>query len=326
MKAALVTGVTGQDGSYMAELLLNKGYKVYGLARRSFHDPYQRIQHLRQRIHIVDGDLSDQASIDELFIGKQIDEVYNFAGQSFAPVTWNQAVGSSDIIGLGVARILESIRKFSLKTRFYQASSSEMFGKVRECPQNENTPFRPRNPYGAAKVYGHHITGNYRDFYGIFAVSGICFNHESPRRGEEFVTRKISVGAAQIKLGLAAELRMGSLEARRDWGFAGDFVEAMWLMLQQEKPEDFVLSTGESHTIQECVETAFDEAGLDWKKYVVIDPRFVRPTEDADLLRGDSTKARQKLGWSPKVRFDELIRIMVRADIERIGKKSEVVA
>ncbi|MBI5630414.1 MAG: GDP-mannose 4,6-dehydratase [Elusimicrobia bacterium] len=321
MPKAFITGITGQDGSYLAEFLLSKNYEVYGLARRSSHVPFERIRHLLDKIRVVEGDLTDQSSMDELISAIRPDEVYNLAAQSFVPTSWNQAVLTGGVTALGVTRLLDSIRKFSPKSRFYQASSSEMFGKVRETPQRETTPFYPRSPYGAAKVYGHYITVNYRESYNLFAVSGICFNHESPRRGLEFVTRKVSHGVARIALGLSQELRMGNLSALRDWGFAGDYVEAMWLMLQQHSPDDFVVATGQAHSVRELVETAFAAAGLDWEKHVVFDKKFLRPAE-VDLLRGDSSKARRTLGWEPRVGFKELVGMMVQSDIELL-KRSE---
>ncbi len=319
MKKALITGITGQDGSYLAELLLSKGYEVYGLVRRSSLENYERIEHIRDKLKFISGDLNDQTSLDEAIRKIQPDEVYNLAAQSFVPTSWEQPILTAEITGLGVLKLLEAIRKYKPDARFYQASSSEMFGKVKEIPQKETTPFHPRSPYGVAKVFGHYITVNYRESYNIFACSGICFNHESPRRGLEFVTRKISYGVARIKLGLANELRLGNLEAKRDWGFAKDYVEAMWLMLQQDKPDDYVIATGETHSVKEFVELAFSYVGLDWKKYVVVDQKLYRPAE-VDLLVGDSTKARQKLGWKPKVTFKELVEMMVESDIERLKK------
>ncbi len=321
MKKALITGITGQDGSYLAELLLSKGYEVYGLVRRSSLENYERIEHIREKIKFVSGDLNDQTSLDEAIRKIQPDEVYNLAAQSFVPTSWEQPILTAEITGLGVLKLLEAIRKYKPDARFYQASSSEMFGKVKEVPQKETTPFHPRSPYGVSKVFGHYITVNYRESYNIFACSGICFNHESPRRGLEFVTRKISDGVARIKLGLANELHLGNLEAKRDWGFAKDYVEAMWLMLQQDKPDDYVIATGETHSVKEFVELAFSYVGLDWKKYVVVDQKLYRPAE-VDLLVGDSTKARQKLGWKPKVTFKELVEMMVKHDIERLKKGS----
>jgi GDPmannose 4,6-dehydratase len=325
MKRALITGITGQDGSYLAELLLNKGYEVHGIVRRSSIDKFDRIQHLQAQIHIHHADLQDQGSILEVMKQTNPDEVYNLAAQSFVAVSWRQPMLTGDITGLGVTRILEAVRMFgSDRIRFYQASSSEMFGKVQEVPQTEGTPFYPRSPYGVAKVYGHWITVNYRESYNMYCVSGILFNHESERRGLEFVTRKVTDAAAKIKMGLAKELRLGNLDAKRDWGFAGDYVRAMWLMLQQDKPDDFVIATGETHTVRELVEIAFDTVGLDWQKHVVIDPAFYRPAE-VDLLIGDPTKAKKKLGWEPQVSFQELVRRMVFSDLARYKSSSPVV-
>ena len=317
MKKALITGITGQDGSYLAELLLSKGYEVYGLVRRSSLENYERIEHIREKIKFVSGDLNDQTSLDEAIRKVQPDEVYNLGAQSFVPASWEQPILTAEITGLGVLKLLEAIRKNKPDTKFYQASSSEMFGKVKEIPQKETTPFHPRSPYGVSKVFGHYITVNYRESYNIFACSGICFNHESPRRGLEFVTRKISDGVARIKLGLAKELRLGNLEAKRDWGFAGDYVQAMWLMLQQGEPDDYVIATGETHSVKEFVELAFSYVGLDWKKYVISDKKYFRPAE-VDLLIGDSTKARQKLGWKPKVNFKQLVEMMVQEDLKKL--------
>ncbi len=318
-KKALITGITGQDGSYLAELLLEKGYEVYGMVRRSSLDRFDRIEHLQDSIELIQGDLADQTSLDDAVRSIEPDEVYNLAAQSFVPTSWNQPTLTGDVTGLGATRLLEAIRKNKPDAKYYQASSSEMFGKVREVPQRETTPFYPRSPYGVAKVYAHYITVNYRESYNLFAVSGILFNHESPRRGLEFVTRKITHTAAKIKLGLADELRLGNLDARRDWGYAGDYMEAVWLMLQQESPDDYVIATGETHSVREFVEEAFGHLGLDWQKYVVIDKKFLRPAE-VDLLVGDPSKARERLGWSPKVSFKELVRMMVDADIERLKK------
>lgn len=317
MKKALITGITGQDGSYLAELLLEKGYKVFGMVRRSSSENYERVERIREQLHFVQGDLTDQSSLDEAIKGIMPDEVYNLAAQSFVPTSWNQPVLTADVTGLGVTRMLEAIRKHKPDARFYQASSSEMFGKVQETPQTEKTPFYPRSPYGVAKVYGHWITVNYRESYKIFACSGILFNHESPRRGLEFVTRKVTNTVAKIKLGLTKELRMGNMEAKRDWGFAGDFVEAMWLMLQQDQPEDFVIATGETHSVQELVEIAFNCVGLKAKDYVAIDPKFLRPAE-VDFLVGNPEKAKKKLKWDPKVKFHELITMMVQADLKAL--------
>jgi GDPmannose 4,6-dehydratase len=319
-KKALITGITGQDGSYLSELLLEKGYRVYGMVRRASVERFERIEHIKERLTLVQGDLTDQSSLDEAVKTIQPDEVYNLAAQSFVPTSWNQPTLTGEVTGIGATRILESVRKIKPDARFYQASSSEMFGKVREVPQNELTPFHPRSPYGVAKVYGHFITVNYRESYSLFACSGILFNHESPRRGLEFVTRKITNGVARIKLGLAKELRLGNLDAKRDWGYAGDYVEAMWLMLQQDAAEDYVVATGETHSVQEFVEAAFGHVGLDWKKYVVIDPRFLRPAE-VDLLVGDSSKAKKQLGWRQKVSFHELVRMMVDEDVKGLGAR-----
>ena len=314
MPTALITGVTGQDGSYLAEFLLSKGYQVIGMVRRSSTTNFERIAHIQDEIKIVQGDLHDQSSLMAILDEYKPEEVYNLAAQSFVPTSWQQPVLTGEVTALGVTRLLEALRLVHPKARFYQASSSEMFGKVREVPQRETTPFYPRSPYGVAKVYGHWITVNYRESYNLFAVSGILFNHESPRRGLEFVTRKITHGVARIKLGLAKELRLGNLEARRDWGFAGDYVRAMWLMLQQDEPEDFVVGTGETHSVREFCEIAFSHVGLDYRDYVVQDPRFFRPAE-VDLLVADPTKARQKLGWEPTVSFEELVKMMVDADL-----------
>jgi GDPmannose 4,6-dehydratase len=318
-KRALITGITGQDGSYLAELLLEKGYEVHGMVRRSSEEKFERISHLRDRITLHQGDLLDQFSIAAILARMGPHEVYNLAAQSFVPTSWDQPVLTGEFTGLGVTKMLEAIRHTLPSTRFYQASSSEMFGKVREVPQNERTPFYPRSPYGVAKVYGHFIAVNYRESFGLFAVSGILFNHESPRRGLEFVTRKVSNGVARIKLGLQEKLAMGNLEAKRDWGFAGDYVEAMWLMLQADTPEDYVIATHETHTVQELCEIAFARADLDWKKHVQVDSSLVRPAE-VELLIGDPSKAKQQLGWEPKVRFKELIEMMVDADIRRLSR------
>ena len=319
MPTALITGITGQDGSYLAELLLAKNYRVVGMVRRSSTLTFERIQHLQDDIEIIQGDLHDQSSLMDLVEQHKPDEVYNLAAQSFVPTSWNQPVLTGEVTALGVTRMLEAIRLLGPKTRFYQASSSEMFGKVREVPQRESTPFYPRSPYGVAKMYGHWITVNYRESYNLFAVSGILFNHESPRRGLEFVTRKITYGAARIKLGLAKELRLGNLEARRDWGFAGDYVDAMWRMLQTDAPDDFVVGTGETHSVREFCEKAFGCLGMDYQQYVVVDPRFYRPAE-VDLLVSDPGHASQKLGWQPEVGFEGLVQMMVEADIRRLGK------
>jgi GDPmannose 4,6-dehydratase len=317
MPTALITGITGQDGSYLAELLLSKGYRVVGMARRASTVTYERIEHLLDDIVVIQGDLTDQGSLLPIFEEYEPMEVYNLAAQSFVPTSWNQPALTGDVTALGVTRMLEAIRFVNSKIKFYQASSSEMFGKVVEVPQKETTPFYPRSPYGVAKVYGHWITVNYRESFGLFAVSGILFNHESPRRGLEFVTRKISNGAARIKLGLSKELRLGNLEARRDWGFAGDYVKAMWMMLQQEEPDNFVIGTGEIHTVREFCEIAFGQLGLDYHDFVVEDPRFYRPAE-VDALVSDPSKARKTLGWEVQVDFKELVAMMVSADLERL--------
>lgn len=314
MKKALITGITGQDGSYLAEFLLEKGYEVIGMVRRTSTVNFDRIKHIQEKVTIVPGDLLDQVSLIELLQEHHPQEVYNLAAQSFVPTSWNQPVFTGEVTALGVTRLLDAIRIVDPEIRFYQASSSECFGKVRESPQNEETPFYPRSPYGVAKVYGHWITINYRESYNIFACSGLLFNHESPRRGLEFATRKISYGAAKIKLGLANELRMGNLEARRDWGYAGDYVRAMWLMLQQEKPDDYVVATGEAHSVRDFLEEAFGYLALDYRDYVVVDPQFIRPAE-VDYLVGDATKAREVLGWEPTVSLPELVRMMVDADL-----------
>ena len=319
MPTAIVTGITGQDGSYLAELLLKKGYRVIGVARRSSTVNYERIQHLLDDITVVQGDLQDQGSLLSLFEEYDPSEVYNLAAQSFVPTSWNQPALTGDVTALGVTRMLEAIRFVNPKIRFYQASSSEMFGKVMEVPQKESTPFYPRSPYGVARVYGHWITVNYRESFGIFATSGILFNHESPRRGLEFVTRKISDAVAKIKLGKAKELRLGNLDARRDWGFAGDYVHAMWLMLQQEQPDNYVIGTGETHPVREFCEIAFSHVGLDYKDYVVVDERFYRPAE-VDLLISDPTRAHAHLGWEPDVTFNELVKMMVDSDLARHQK------
>lgn len=319
-KKALITGITGQDGSYLAEFLLNKGYQVIGMVRRSSTEKFERIEHIKDKINICQADLLDQYSIIRLLTEVQPDEVYNLAAMSFVPTSWNQPVLTAEFTAIGVTRMLEAIRAVNPKIRFYQASSSEMFGKVREVPQTENTPFYPRSPYGVAKVYGHWITVNYRESYNIFGVSGILFNHESPRRGLEFVTRKVTYNAARIKLGLARELRMGNLDAKRDWGFSGDYVKAMWLMLQQDKPDDFVIATGQTHSVQELVEVAFSYLNLDYRDFVVIDKEFIRPAE-VDLLIGDNTKAKNTLGWQPEVSFSGLVKMMVDADMELLKKE-----
>lgn len=320
MPTALITGITGQDGSYLAEFLLSKGYNVVGMVRRSSTITFDRIEHIQDDITIVQGDLHDQSSLVYLVEEHKPDEVYNLAAQSFVPTSWNQPVLTGEVTGLGVTRMLDAIRQVSPKTRFYQASSSEMFGKVREVPQKESTPFYPRSPYGVAKVYGHWITVNYRESYDLFAVSGILFNHESPRRGLEFVTRKITHGVARIKAGIDKELRLGNLDSRRDWGFAGDYVKAMWLMLQQDKPDDYVVGTGETHAVRELCELAFGCADLDYNDYVVQDERFYRPAE-VDLLVSDPGKAREKLGWQIEVDFKSLVEMMVQADLEIVEQK-----
>jgi GDPmannose 4,6-dehydratase len=320
MKKALITGVTGQDGSYLAEFLLGKGYQVLGMVRRTSTVNFDRITHIQNDIELVQGDLLDQVSLIAILQKHHPDEVYNLAAQSFVPTSFEQPVLTGEFTGLGVTRVLDAIRLVDGNTKFYQASSSEMFGKVREVPQNENTPFYPRSPYGAAKVYGHWITVNYRESYGLFACSDILFNHESPRRGLEFVTHKVTHGAAKIKLGLADELRMGNLEAERDWGYAADYVEAMWLMLQQDEPDDYVIATGETHSVRELCEVAFGHLGLDYQDYVTSDPKFYRPAE-VDQLVGDARKARKMLGWEPKVSFEELICMMVDADLEALQEE-----
>jgi GDPmannose 4,6-dehydratase len=317
MKKALITGITGQDGSYLAEFLLEKGYEVLGMVRRTSTINFDRIAHLQNDIELVQGDLLDQVSLISILQAHHPGEVYNLAAQSFVPTSFEQPVLTGEFTALGVTRVLDAIRLVDGNIRFYQASSSEMFGKVREVPQNENTPFYPRSPYGAAKVYGHWITVNYRESYGLFACSGILFNHESPRRGLEFVTHKVTHGAAKIKLGLADELRLGNLEAERDWGYAGDYVEAMWLMLQQDKPDDYVIATGKTHSVRELCEVAFGYLGLDYQDYVVSDPKFYRPAE-VDRLVGDPDKAQRVLGWKPRVTFRELIRMMVDADMKAL--------
>jgi GDPmannose 4,6-dehydratase len=314
---ALITGVTGQDGSYLAELLLSKGYEVVGVVSRTSHHSYERIEHLLERIQVVAADLLDQHSLTVVLQETRPDEVYNLAAQSYVPTSWTQPVLTGEFTALGVTRILEAIRLAHPQAKFYQASSSEMFGRVTETPQRETTPFYPRSPYGVAKVYGHWITVNYRESYNLYAVSGILFNHESPRRGIEFVTRKVTDGVARIKLGLAKEIPLGNLDARRDWGYAGDYVEAMWRMLQQPTPQDYVVGTGQTHSVRDLVEAAFGHVGLDWRKYVKSDPRYMRPAE-VDLLQADPTKAKRELGWSPNVKFPELVAMMVDADLERL--------
>jgi GDPmannose 4,6-dehydratase len=316
MPTALITGITGQDGSYLAELLLEKGYRVIGVVRRSSTTPYERIGHLVDRIDLVSADLLDQTSLTDAVHDTRPDEIYNLAAQSFVQASWPQPVLTGEFTALGVTRMLEAMKKAAPRARFYQASSSEMFGRVHESPQRESTPFYPRSPYGVAKVYGHWITVNYRESFGLYAVSGILFNHESPRRGTEFVTRKVTDAVARIKLGQQTEVRLGNLEARRDWGFAGDYVEAMWMMLQQDEPDDYVIGTGETWSVRELCEAAFDYVGLDWRKHVVQDPRFLRPAE-VDLLVADASKAARKLGWKPTVNFRQLVHMMVDADLER---------
>jgi GDPmannose 4,6-dehydratase len=323
MKKAFITGITGQDGSYLAELLLEKGYDVYGLTRRTSTQNFQRLSAIidNPNLHLVSGDLIDQHSITQALKDINPDEVYNLAAQSFVQTSWEQPVLTGEFTAIGVTRALEAVRLACPQARFYQASSSEMFGKVREVPQKETTPFYPRSPYGVAKVYGHWITVNYRESYNMYAVSGILFNHESPRRGLEFVTRKISYNVARIKFGLQDKIRLGNLESKRDWGFAKDYVEAMWLMLQQDQPDDYVISTGETHSVQEFLQKACEVAGIsDWQSVVEIDSKFIRPAE-VDLLVGDSTKAQKQLGWKPKTSFDELVRIMVEADLETVSKE-----
>jgi GDPmannose 4,6-dehydratase len=315
---ALITGITGQDGSYLAELLLDKGYTVYGMVRRSSTETIGRIEHIKDRIVFLQADLLDQASLTKALEEAAPDEIYNLAAQSFVPTSWNQPSLTGQITGMGVTRLLEAMRHVAPQARFYQASSSEMFGKVREVPQNELTPFHPRSPYAVAKTYGHHITVNYRESYGLFTASGILFNHESPRRGVEFVTRKITDAVARIKLGLADELRLGNLDSQRDWGYAGDYVRAMWLMLQHDEPTNFVIATGKTHSIRDFLDTAFGHVNLDWKEYVKQDPRFLRPAE-VDQLIGDSSKAKKDLGWQPTVDFKGLVTMMVDADLKLLG-------
>jgi GDPmannose 4,6-dehydratase len=317
-KRALITGITGQDGSYLAELLLDKGYEVYGLTRRLSANNYWRIEHLLDRLTLLPGDLLDQLSLIRVLEKVKPHEVYNLAAMSFVPASWDQPMLTGEFNSQGVTRVLEAVRVVDPAIRIYQASSSEMYGKVREVPQKETTPFYPRSPYGVSKVFAHYITVNYRESYNLFAVSGILFNHESPRRGLEFVTRKVTDGVAKIKLGLAKDLRLGNLDAHRDWGFAGDYVRAMWMMLQADDADDYVIATGESHSVQELVEIAFDHAGLDWKKYVALDPAFLRPAE-VDHLIGDASKARDRFGWTPSVTFDGLVRMMVDADLKRLS-------
>ncbi len=318
MKTALITGITGQDGSYLAEFLLGKDYRVVGMVRRSSVDRFERLEHMEGKIELIQGDLSDQTSLDIAVRDVKPDEIYNLAAQSFVPTSWNQPGLTGEVTGLGVTRVLEAMRKNRPQARFYQASSSEMFGKVLETPQRETTPFYPRSPYGIAKVYGHWITVNYRESYDLFCCSGILFNHESPRRGFEFVSRKVSDCVARIKAGKMEHINMGNLDARRDWGFAGDYVEAMWMMLQQDEPRDFVVSTGVSHSVRDLLDAAFSAAGMKWEDYVRIDPKLIRPAE-VDTLIGDATKAERELGWTPKVSFEELMEMMVQADMKRHG-------
>jgi len=321
-KRALITGITGQDGSHLADLLLEKGYEVYGMVRRSSTENFERIAHLVDRVTLLQADLFDQPSLVGAIEESRPVEVYNLAAQSFVPTSWKQPVLTAEFTAVGVTKMLEAVRRVDPSIRFYQASSSEMFGKVGEVPQNEKTPFYPRSPYGVAKVYGHFITVNYRESYGLYAVSGILFNHEGPRRGLEFVTRKISDGVARIKLGLADELRLGNLDAKRDWGYAGDYVEAMWLMLQPDEADDYVIATGEEHSVREFAEIAFEHAGLDMDKHVVVDPEFLRPAE-VDHLVGDPAKARTKLDWEPRVSFRELVEMMVDADVDRLSAAAD---
>jgi GDPmannose 4,6-dehydratase len=322
-KKALITGITGQDGSYLAEFLLSMGYEVYGFVRRTSTLKYERISHIQDQVKIISGDMSDQTSMTRALAAIQPDEVYNLAAQSFVQTSWQQPVFTGDVTALGVTRLLDAIMTVNPKIRFYQASSSEMFGKVQEVPQKETTPFYPRSPYGVAKVYGHWITVNYRESYDLHASSGILFNHESPRRGLEFVTRKVSYNVAKIKLGLSNELRMGNLDAQRDWGFAGDYVQAMWMMLQQDTPDDYVVATGVTHSVERLLDIAFNHVDLEWKNYVVQDPEFMRPAE-VDLLIGDPSKAGSQLGWEPNVSFEQLITMMVDSDLEML-KKGELV-
>ena len=319
MKRALITGVTGQDGSYLAEWLLGQGYRVVGIVRRASTENFERIAPFRDRLELRQADLLDELSLIEVLKAERPDEIYNLAAQSFVPTSWQQPVLTAEFDAVGVTRMLEAMRLVAPEARFYQASSSEMYGRVRETPQRETTPFHPRSPYGVAKVYGHFITVNYRESYGLFTCSGILFNHESPRRGREFVTRKVSDGVARIKHGLATELRLGNLAARRDWGFAGDYVEAMWRMLRQPTGDDSVVATGETHSVEELVDVAFRCVGLDWRQYVREDPAFLRPAE-VDLLIGDATKARTTLGWKPNVTFEGLVEMMVRADVDRLKR------
>ena len=322
VKTALITGITGQDGSYLAELLLAMGYRVCGMIRRSSSENFQRIEHLRDKVQLYQGDLLDHTSLAKVLEQSQPTEIYNLAAQSFVPTSWQQPVLTAEFTALGVTRLLDAIRQACPKARFYQASSSEMFGKVRETPQSETTPFYPRSPYGVAKVYGHYITVNYRESYGLFACSGILFNHESPRRGLEFVTRKITHGVARIKLGLDKEVRLGNLQAKRDWGFAGDYVRAMWLMLQQDQADDYVIGTGETHSVEDFVRIAFDHVQLDWKKHVVVDPQFYRPAE-VDLLLAQPAKAHHVLGWKPEASFEQLVTRMVDEDLAGLRRGTQ---
>jgi len=322
-KTALITGITGQDGSYLAELLLEQGYRVVGMTRRTSTEVHERIEHLVERLEIISGDLLDQSSMTTIIAEVRPHEVYNLAAQSFVPTSWTQPVLTGEFTALGVTRVLEAIRQVNPRIRFYQASSSEMFGKVQQTPQSETTSFYPRSPYGVAKVYGHWITVNYRESYDMFAVSGILFNHESERRGKEFVTRKISDGVARIKLGLQNELRLGNLDSRRDWGFAGDYVRAMWLMMQHAEADDYVIATGRTHTVRDFCRLAFAAAELDYERYVVEDPRFMRPAE-VDLLIGDASKAKRVLGWEPETTFEDLVDYMVRADLNRLRPLAKV--
>ncbi len=320
---ALITGITGQDGSYLAEFLLSKGYQVYGIVRRSSTENFERIAHIRDRIELINADLLDQVSLSQALLKTQPDEVYNLAAQSFVPTSWEQPVLTAEFTAIGVSRLLEAIRSSAPNAKLYQASSSEMFGKVQETPQRETTPFYPRSPYGVAKVYGHFITVNYRESYGLYAVSGILFNHESPRRGLEFVTRKITDGVARIKAGLQKELRLGNLDAKRDWGFAGDYVRAMWMMLQQPEPKDFVIASGVAHTVRDFAKIAFETVGLDYRDYVKVDPAFFRPAE-VELLLGDCSLAKKQLGWTPEVSFPQLVKMMVEADVARYSRRDSV--
>ena len=323
-KRALITGITGQDGSYLAEFLLSKGYQVYGMVRRTSTVRYERIQSIQQELNLVQGDMGDLSSLITAINAVEPDEVYNLAAQSFVPTSWNQPVFTGDITGLGVTRLLEAVRTVNPAIRYYQASSSEMFGKVREVPQRETTPFYPRSPYGVAKVYGHWITVNYRESYDLYTCSGILFNHESPRRGLEFVTRKVTYHVAKIKLEMANEIRIGNLDSKRDWGYAGDYVRAMWLMLQQDEPDDFVIATGKTHSVERLLEVAFGHVGLNWRDYAVQDEAFMRPAE-VDLLVGDPTKAKRLLGWQPQVSFEELIGMMVEADLKKLRDNPDMV-